>query len=220
MTRENKIALVIGFAILLVVGVLLSDHLAQAARGDAADMSSIDDPTKAPPGQGIIFVPLTQGLTESWPAIDESTAPEEPLPLTKLEDHAPMHIVKAGETLSSIARDHYGDARLASVLATSNPLPDPDNLSVGLRLLIPRQSALPDATVPANTLPASTPVTTMTTFSTYTVKDGDTLSEIAQSLMGTMHAADKLLAMNSTTLKNPRSLRAGMTLRYQPPKAP
>ncbi len=217
MTRENKIALVIGFAILLVVGVLLSDHLAQTARGEAADMSTIDDPTNAPPGEGIIFVPLTKGL----PVIDEPSLtispPEAPLPLTTPEDHAPMHIVKAGETLSSIARAHYGDARLASALAASNPLPDPDNLAVGLRLLIPPQSNASHETPEHAT--AATSLKEVT-FSTYTVKRGDTLSELAQSLMGTMHAADELMAMNKGTLKNPRGLRAGMTLRYQPSTTP
>ena len=218
MTRENKIALVIGFAILLVVGVLLSDHLAQTARGEAADMSSIKDPTNVPAGKDIIFVALTKRLPVADEPASETPPSEVPLPLTKPGDHAPMHIVKAGETLSSIARDHYGDARLADVLAASNPLPDPDNLAVGLRLLIPPQ---PDVLGATDTVaPKKATSTESVTFSTYTVKSGDTLSELAQSLMGTMHAADELLTMNKGTLKNPRGLRAGMMLRYQPPTAP
>jgi len=213
LTRENKIALVVGFAILLVVGVLLSDHLAQAARGQAADMSSINDPTTAPPGNGIIFVPLTGGLSGDQPDATDTRAEEPPLPLTITGDQSPMHVVKEGETLSSIAQNHYGNARLAGALGASNPLPDPDNLAVGLRLLIPPRDELAGGTPTEPTEP-------VVTLPTYTVKDGDTLSELAQTLMGTMHAADKLLALNRGTLKGPRGLRAGMTLRYEPPATP
>ena len=45
MTRENKFALVIGFAMLLVVGILMSDHLAEVARGTPGSIV-IDDPNR------------------------------------------------------------------------------------------------------------------------------------------------------------------------------
>ncbi len=39
MTRENKLALIIGFGLVLVVGILVSDHLSAASRQDVADLS-------------------------------------------------------------------------------------------------------------------------------------------------------------------------------------
>ena len=56
MTQENKFAIVIGFALLLVVGILVSDHLAELARGDAGTLMAIDP---LEPNGGIIeYQPL------------------------------------------------------------------------------------------------------------------------------------------------------------------
>src|SRR5688572_14246714 len=46
MTRENKLALIIGFGLVLVVGILVSDHLSAASRQETADLS----PDAAPAG--------------------------------------------------------------------------------------------------------------------------------------------------------------------------
>jgi len=40
MTREHKLALIVGFALVLVVGVLISDHLSRARTTDVADADS------------------------------------------------------------------------------------------------------------------------------------------------------------------------------------
>ena len=39
MTRENKLALIIGFGLILVVGILVSDHFSPASNDQAADLS-------------------------------------------------------------------------------------------------------------------------------------------------------------------------------------
>jgi LysM repeat protein len=228
LTRENKIALVIGFAIVLVVGVLLSDHLAQTERGHSADMST-NDQAATPPGP-VRFIPLTktaddQGLLGDVADEASGSPPSDDLSNSTTTGQWPMHVVKNGDTLSSIARLHYGDARVADQLANANPMPNPNSLTIGVRLLIPPRSELggsPKATPTPTPLTRGTPTATaqVATLSTYTVKDGDTLSELAQSLMGTMHAADKLLALNKTTLNSPRGLRAGMKLHYQSPSKP
>jgi nucleoid-associated protein YgaU len=46
MTREHKLALILGFALVLVVGVLVSDHISGAERG-VASTQSMDDPIRA-----------------------------------------------------------------------------------------------------------------------------------------------------------------------------
>jgi nucleoid-associated protein YgaU len=207
LTRENKIALVIGFAILMVVGVLLSDHLAQTVRGDAANLASISDPAQSPPGDSIEFLALV-----SVPK------PEDPKPLNPEEPEQqapPMHEVRRGETLSAIARQHYGDAGFAEALARYNRLPDPGRLKTGLRLLVPDVRTLHDtvaATLASNS--PDSPAVSTPTMQTYRVQSGDTLSELAQKLMGTAKATDRLWALNRSTLDSPDALQPGMELRY------
>ena len=46
MTREHKLALILGFALVLVVGVLVSDHISGNERG-VATTQSMDDPIRA-----------------------------------------------------------------------------------------------------------------------------------------------------------------------------
>jgi hypothetical protein len=47
------------------------------------------------------------------------------------------HVVRAGESLASIAQAYYGDARRELVLADENGLPDDEPLLPGTRLVIP-----------------------------------------------------------------------------------
>lgn len=46
MTREHKLALILGFALVMVVGVLVSDHISGSQRG-VATTQSMDDPIRA-----------------------------------------------------------------------------------------------------------------------------------------------------------------------------
>ena len=47
------------------------------------------------------------------------------------------YVVKANDTLASIAEDFYGDASLDDFLAEANGITDPTSLSVGTELIIP-----------------------------------------------------------------------------------
>jgi len=44
MTRENKLALVVGFGLILFVGILISDHFSVARTQVSADLSGVQDP--------------------------------------------------------------------------------------------------------------------------------------------------------------------------------
>ncbi|HRP63423.1 MAG TPA: LysM peptidoglycan-binding domain-containing protein [Phycisphaerales bacterium] len=44
MTRENKLALVVGFGLILLVGILISDHFSTARNQDTADLRRPSDP--------------------------------------------------------------------------------------------------------------------------------------------------------------------------------
>ena len=49
---------------------------------------------------------------------------------------------------------------------------------------------------------------------TYTVKVGDTLSEIAQTVMGTTHKTPILIDVNKDVMPDPNLIRPGMVLRF------
>jgi nucleoid-associated protein YgaU len=202
MTRENKFALIIGFAMLLVVGILMSDHLAEVTRG-APGSIVIDDPMQGVGAYPIEYQPLVAAAT--MPTVQPLTLPAA-AGMTE-----PVHAVRAGDTLSSIAMQYYGDRHLAAALAEHNGLPNPDRLHQGVRLIIP-------ATLPAMpTSPATTPPTdelTPPTMSEYTVRPGDTLSELAQQLMGSARQTNHLLELNRDRLRTADALTVGTRLRY------
>ncbi len=106
-----------------------------------------------------------------------------------------LYTVRKGDTLSGIA-DRHGLTTKA--LATANALKDADELSIGQQLRIPVTAS------------ASAPAAGGT--GKYTVKSGDTLSEIAGK-HGT--TADQLAAANG--IRDPKDLQIGQTLRLPAP---
>lgn len=54
-----------------------------------------------------------------------------------------VHNVVAGETLSGIARDFYGDASMFPLIAQANQIADPNQIFVGQVLQIPEPPAPP-----------------------------------------------------------------------------
>jgi nucleoid-associated protein YgaU len=69
MTRETKIGLLVGLAFIIVIGVLLSDHMADATRPPQAlmaDKQTVMKGTAVPGGQGTAQAPLT--ITDVRPA--------------------------------------------------------------------------------------------------------------------------------------------------------
>jgi LysM repeat protein len=104
------------------------------------------------------------------------------------------HVVRAGETLASIARN-YGVS--ASALARANGISNPDFIRVGQRLVIPGRSSGSSGGSAAKP-----------TARTYTVRAGDTLNAIARRF-GVSTAS--LAAANG--IANPNRIRIGMVLR-------
>ena len=65
-------------------------------------------------------------------AEDEAAASEQPS-----EPENETYVVQAGDTLTTIAEDFYGDASLDDLIAAANPDVDPYALRVGQELIIP-----------------------------------------------------------------------------------
>jgi membrane-bound lytic murein transglycosylase D len=113
------------------------------------------------------------------------------------------HKVKNGETLSNISQK-YGVP--LSVIMETNALTKKHLLRIGQRLLIPAQNASIDRSSPSETKEKEV------TF--YTVKEGETLSDIASRFNTSPSQIEKL-----NGLKNPDYLKKGQRLKLPPANA-
>jgi nucleoid-associated protein YgaU len=201
MTRENKLSIVIAFGLLIFVGMLVADHYSIASHREVADLGSN---VPSPP------------LLNAGKLID---GPPTPAPI-KYHDNSSgdqVYTVQRGETLRSICSSHYGDSGLASAVANWNRMPNPNNLENGQTIALPtRASLFSIVPTPRNqvqrrnhTIPSNTP-----SVSTYTVKSGDTLSELAYKLMGTSKKTTELFNFNRDVMPDPDTIYPGMILQY------
>ncbi|MEE6136879.1 LysM peptidoglycan-binding domain-containing protein [Mycobacterium sp. 050128] len=115
-----------------------------------------------------------------------------------------VHTVLAGETLSGIARDFYGDASMYPLIAQANQLADPNQIFVGQVLQIPEPPAPPTPDPAGPT--------------TYTVVAGDTLWDIAVRFYGdgTMFP----LIAQANAIENPNAINPGEILTIPPRPGP
>jgi nucleoid-associated protein YgaU len=93
---------------------------------ELASLNGIIDPSRIRPGMIIRLPQATQ----------KSLSPQ---PSSMLESGTTVYIVIAGDTLSSIADEYYGDVNLFRRIAKANPTIDPNNIAIGMRLVIPQQ---------------------------------------------------------------------------------
>ncbi|MYD94879.1 MAG: LysM peptidoglycan-binding domain-containing protein [Chloroflexi bacterium] len=164
---------------------------AASAAGDAAlrgapvgvGLSSQTSPSVTEAAQsGVEIVVLSPTPTATPTPVPTPTPTPAPTPAT--------HTVRAGETLSRISQLYNVPV---SVIVDLNDIPDPNNLLVGQRLLLPEGTEVPeqeDAPGP------------------YTVQPGDTLSAIAVAFGVSIN---DLMAANQ--ISNPDSIFVGQQLR-------
>jgi LysM repeat protein len=151
MTRENKLALVIGFGLMLFVGILVSDHFS-AQRYESPDLARTASAGRTGP---VDLTPLQMPERLNSPTSGEPVdlggdgastgAPEQPLQVTIAtgDDDAgePVRFYKVqpGDTLWKIAAREYGDGSLNKELAEYNRAA----LADGMRLAVNQQLRLP-----------------------------------------------------------------------------
>lgn len=128
------------------------------------------------------------------------------------------HKVASGETLTAIARKHYdGDGNMWRSIRDANPGKVGPNGEVvqGVVLSIPKRS--PQGDDPAGDLadrsanPTERPARQRVRM--ITVKEGDTLGELAAEHLGSAGKYPLIMAVNTDVLDKPEHLRAGMKLR-------
>lgn len=270
MTRENKLALVVGFGLILLVGVLISDHFSTARNQQSADLAAnrpidplsqvrrsdpelIDLQVRRERPTDSMRSPLAMNTTEITP--EQPAAQPAPIeqpqnngvqrvvmgqpvngnghaasnnPSTSNQTSAPnvpflFHDVQPGETLTSIAIRYYRDATLVNDLAAFNDLSDPNSLRVNHRLRIPASEHLGRRAAPSTPTTTQTPTTQptrqapTTAYTTYTVKSGDTLSELSLQLLGTSRRWRELYEHNRDVIRDPDNLLAGTVLKVPKP---
>ncbi|GIW72913.1 MAG: hypothetical protein KatS3mg102_2455 [Planctomycetota bacterium] len=124
------------------------------------------------------------------------------------------HAVQPGDTLSRIAAQHYGDARLYHRIVEANrdKLRDPDVLPLGVVLEIPAPPAQPAAGTAA-TATASPPGTASTPSGRiHVVQPGDTLYRLAAHYLGSGTAYTRIYEANRDQMRSPNDLRVGMRI--------
>jgi nucleoid-associated protein YgaU len=117
---------------------------------------------------------------------------------------AKTHKVVFGETLSSIAADHYGNKATYAKIVAANPSVNPNRLKVGTVLTIPALTS--EAETASGTKAASG--------NTYVIKSGDSLQKIAAKLYGSSDKWTRIYELNRAAIGgDPHRLKAGMTIK-------
>lgn len=122
------------------------------------------------------------------------------------------HLVASGETLSSIAARQLGDSARWREIAALNPQVDPDRLAVGDRLRLPGSAPRATAAAPAEP-PAPVASPASPGLREHTVGEGETLSSIANALLGSSGRWREIYEVNRDRLASPDRVRVGDRLR-------
>ncbi|MBX3363544.1 MAG: LysM peptidoglycan-binding domain-containing protein [Phycisphaeraceae bacterium] len=208
MTRETKFALIIGFTLILVVGVLITDHFSGANRAPVADLSGMGTATEP--------IPATTGQAASptRQAHRDSPTPIEPRPLVQIDQSRsswapetdrtadpvrqpvqeqpvsrPVQIDQVDPLRSNPAFTPVDDAR--------RPLNDP---------LIPRERE--PSTTPAQ--PRTAPPADNTLW--HTVQNGESLYSIARKHYGDGNVWRRIAEANPQRIGPNNTVRPGVRL--------
>jgi len=231
MNREHKLALVLGFGLLLFVGILLSDHFSAVDR-PASSMLVANEPTMARPGPSSIqpVSAVREGViaNRQYTVVEDydnlgrgaqGATPLEPGKPAPGASASRTHVIGKGDTLASIAQREYGSKALAQRLYEHNraAIGNPRAMKIGTRIELPSVEVLtgqpkaepvqPSLPEPSVGTPSAQPAGRR-----YTVKPGDNLGSIAKSQLGSTKRWQDLLAANSKVLRDPKQLKPGMTL--------
>jgi nucleoid-associated protein YgaU len=242
MTRENKLVMVIGFGLLLFVGILVSDHLsardAQFSKPDSVVEVKYEKDQNLPPAEGpqvVEFGELARS-PETAPQIEgvvivKPEAPQvggAPAPVAPSAPAERTHTVAKGENPEKIALKYYNKRSLATKLAEYNGI-DPSKLKIGQIIKVPdiavldpksamaqapvqNQPAQPQASQPP--APAKpAPQVNEPKARTVTVQKGDNLWKIAGRAYGKSTAANVKQLQSMNPGINPENLKTGSQLK-------
>ncbi len=238
MTREHKLALIIGFAILLVVGVLVGDHFSKARHSVAGtDVATTPANTIGLPADALPVAAapgMTDGATTSAlaPAADPALTAEQPQGGTQANT-TPAAPTRTTTTISMVSGTPGTDptADGSGNVPTPSPTPAPEGGPLVFRPdTIRAEPATTIVTVvppPAPGRPSTvvtppvSPVERLLPVSTgkllaHPVAKGETLTSIARKYYTDGKFAAQLAEYNKSRLGSKMTLREGVTLRIPP----
>lgn len=223
-TREQKLALIVGFSLILFVGVLISDHLSSARKASIAKVEPETAPVSPVPMTLAAAQPAERPVQPPTPIIDASTTPTNP-PVTtgQLQPEHPI---------ASVTEPTRQDDRIAA--APTGLGGNDGNLAreveaVGGKLVkgadgstsIVFPPVAPPTSVPeprrevANTLRTSpitiTPVGNIENLKTHAVASGESLYLIAAKYYGNGNMWKELAKFNG--MDNSGAVRVGMKIK-------
>jgi nucleoid-associated protein YgaU len=136
---------------------------------------------------------------------------------------AHTHVVKSGETLSSISSAAYGNANFYPAILRANPGLDPTHMKPGMTINLPDAASVKPTAAQATgaqTASARVAATPLDATKEYRVQPGDNLYKIAVKLYGRGDRADKIYQANKAAIgEDPHRLRAGQVLQLPDPPA-
>lgn len=192
-------------------------------------------PTPTPPAPGPID-PLT-GVAVAPPLLQPRTPGDglfaPPLPPTEsvgpsVRSGARSHVIREGETFSSIANDHYGESRYYLAIIKANPSINPNRLRPGQTINLPDLASIGSGnsngsggsaagTTPGGFRSARTE-RAVDGITEYRVQSGDSLYRISMRLYGTPNKVDLIYETNRATIGPDRErLKIGQVLRLPEP---
>jgi len=164
MTRENKLVMIIGFGLLLFVGILVSDHLSARDSQIANPIEVVNHEPKSPlpqteeelarrfggdargeNGQALVGeTPLTLPVDPRG----ELVVVPQSAPVVPMAPQERTHVVAKGDNPEKIASKYYNRRSLATKLAEYNGI-DPSKLKIGQSIKIPDIAVLDPSAAPA-----------------------------------------------------------------------
>ena len=194
MTRESKLALIIGFVLVLVVGVLVSDHFSQA--------NSMDLDIQEPQSMGITQAPMTN-LGQQRSASPQSSTDRG----QGLVDHGNSPVMIQNSRTA-----------MASRTDGNNSLMDRAFEEAKRRI---QETELPQAAKLVHEKPTQNrqqvqrplPTPRITQYASYTVKPGDTLIGIARRQLGNAERWREIHELNADRIGPNAILKVDMKIK-------
>lgn len=213
-TREHKLSLILGFAAVVFVGLLVSDHFSKARASKVNPELSMRTPEPATiqPDANAEPMPQTGTLaaTGTTPSPMPLVAPPEPVVIT-------MHTPETAGTATTGNGALNAGTSLASTTGTPSPIPGfvyvPGGTPINPTINgTPTGPISPPAPLPANGgLPVSPGKEVK-----HPVVQGETAFTLAKKYYGDGQLAGKLVEYNKSRLPANGTLRNGVTLRIPP----
>lgn len=230
MNREQKIALIVGFAVVLVVGVLVSDHLSGARQLEIADATEGDMGRVEPPVVALLPDPVLTSTparaSEEFPSLPDTSYALEADP-TQEETVRPLRLALGGQgdvsPLGEVLRDLGGDS--AAPVLDDQPAWQDRIMDLGQRFAAGVRNGVPEAArvdnPPVTARPEQArPREVEPSRVRHTVAKDESLFKIAKRYLGDGNRWREIAAANEGKVGDDGSVRAGVTLVIPSASAP